>query len=93
MPCALFVHGIDAATFGTIGSEVGLVSPREVERALAVWRVAEDRLAQLNPSSADWQQALYAVEAARDRYQRIVGAGAAPARTMDEIDDAIDSTN
>lgn len=68
------------------------MSPREIERALAMWRVAEDRLACLDPSSADWQQALQAVEVARDRYRRIAGAGAAPARSVDEIDDAIDAT-
>lgn len=68
------------------------MSPREIERALAMWRSAEDRLAGLTPSSADWQQALRAVEVARDHYHRIAGAGAAPARTIDEIDDAIEST-
>ena len=67
------------------------MSPREVERALAAWRSAEDRLASLSPSSADWQPALRAARSARDHYQRIAGAGAAPARQQDQIDDAIDA--
>jgi hypothetical protein len=68
------------------------MSPREIERALAAWRSAEERLSALTPSSTDWQQALLAVEVARDHYRRIAGAGAAPARAVDEIDDAIDAT-
>jgi hypothetical protein len=68
------------------------MSPREIERALAAWRVAEDRLARLDPSSADWQQALHAVETARDQYRRLAGAGAAPVRSTDQIDDAIEAT-
>ena len=68
------------------------MSPREIERVLAAWRSAEDKLAGLTPSSAEWQQALQAVEVARDRYRRIAGAGAAPVRSVDEIDDAIDAT-
>lgn len=69
------------------------MSPREIERALAAWRSAEERLSSLTPLSADWQQALHAVEAAQDQYRRIAGAGAAPARAMDQIDDAIDATD
>jgi len=69
------------------------MSPREIERALASWRSAEDRLARLTPSSAEWQHALHAVEVARDHYHRLAGAGAMAARTFDEIDDAIESTD
>ena len=69
------------------------MSPREIERALAAWRSAEVRLARLTPSSTDWQQALHAVETARDQYRRLAGAGAAPVSTMDQIDDAIEATD